>query len=134
MKTIKVNANITIEYNEDKYKSKDIKRLVAYAKHGLKSQDYDFKFFENDLLFKLKRIEIDLTNQKLVKHCYKTLKSLRRVIKLLEELDTYGIDFKYCRDDILLDDLGFELSNEASDYRNNMVYSLIVKYKFYWWW
>ena len=133
MRTIKVNANITIQYNEDKYNTKDIKRFADYGKQGLKSFDYDFAFFERDLLFKLKRIEKDLIGCKFTKHSRVCLKSLRRCIELLEDLDKEGVEFKYVLDGDLFDDLGYQIGKEAFDYKNKMLYTLIDKYKFHWW-
>lgn len=67
-----------------------LKRLIRacqYAVHGYNSFDWDFAYIEHDMLFKLKRVEIQLKkDSSFVEYEKKDLQSLRICIRLLDRL------------------------------------------------
>lgn len=128
---------------------RNILRGLLYFKQGFISQDWDYKYLEQDILFKLLRIEKEILNSKYTKHDRITLKSLRRTIELFEILvdDTSRIKF-YKENDIRIEHLDdnrinlitlddYEVAKDISkEYYNNvehMAFLLLRKYREFWW-
>lgn len=128
---------------------RNILRGLSYFKQGFISQDWDYKYLEQDILFKLLRIEKDLLNSKYTKHDRITLKSLRRTIELFEILINNEIQIKFFKkNDIEIQYLennriniitsnDYKVAEDISkEYYNNvecMAFLLLRKYREYWW-
>jgi hypothetical protein len=63
-------------------------RACQYFKQGWGSKDWDYSFIFDDLIFKLKRVEVDLKNDIYHEPEKLELQSIRLVIKLLEKYNT----------------------------------------------
>lgn len=132
-----------------KRKQKNLARAKAYYNQGLKSHDWDFHYLEQDILFKLKRIEHELKTSGIAKHCRTTFKSLRRTIELFEKLIDIEVQYKFYKEfDIQMTRLedgkleftyshDYEVAKqiclEYYNYLESTAFLLLKKYRHYWW-
>jgi len=72
---------------------KNIKRGISYFKQGYKSNDWDWGYLMEDLIFKLKRMERTIRNNQLIVEADAVGDEIKEVYELLDKVKEEDYEF-----------------------------------------